>query len=151
MRTTGLPEPMVSAYILDDEGRLLLAKPLKGSPHRLSVPSGHVELGESAIEALKRTVYESTGMRIKATRLLAVHEDIFPEGYRGKRHFILLEFLCRPSGGHMRLSGKAAWVKPGDALKQKGIGATKQTLKLLSMKGYEPLIPSELERRLLKR
>ncbi len=151
MRKTGFPEPMVSAYILDDEGRLLLAKPLKGSPHRLSVPSAHVELGESATEALKRTVYESTGMRVRATRLLAVHEDIFPEGYRGKRHFILLEFLCRPSGGSPRNPGKSVWIKPAEALRQKGIGATKQTLKLLSMDGYEPRIPLELERRILKR
>jgi 8-oxo-dGTP diphosphatase len=63
-------------------------------------PGGGIEKGESIPDALRREVWEETGLTVKPGKLVNVFEDFFLT-IEGKRpcHSILLYFLCtQPKG-----------------------------------------------------
>ena len=65
--------PGVRALIFDDQGRLLLGKQkVFGS---WALPHGCVDLGESALDAVKRETLEETGIRILAAELFGIYTD----------------------------------------------------------------------------
>ena len=57
--------PCVGAVVLDDAGRLLLIRRGREPSRGLwSVPGGRVEPGESGPDAVRREVFEETGLRV---------------------------------------------------------------------------------------
>lgn len=59
------------------------------------LPGGGMEAGESAAEACEREVWEETGLRVHATKLLGVYSNpdqlvIYPDG--NKAFFVVLNF-----------------------------------------------------------
>jgi ADP-ribose pyrophosphatase YjhB (NUDIX family) len=82
------------------DGKLLLVNqhvPTRQSPVWLP-PGGEVELGESAKNAAKRETLEETGLIIKPTNLVAVHEFIEPPF-----HAVELYFLAEITGGSLKV------------------------------------------------
>ena len=73
-----MPTLGVFAAIFDEAGRLLCVR-MNYASKRWSTPGGRVELGESPLDALKREVFEETGLSIAPGELLGVyakpHED----------------------------------------------------------------------------
>lgn len=68
-----------------------------------SIPGGAVEVGETLEEALHRELREETGIEVEILGLSAFLERIFPDaGGKIRYHYILLDFLCRYTGGHPR-------------------------------------------------
>jgi nucleoside triphosphatase len=63
------PEATVGALILNGRGQILLAKSYKWR-NRFTLPGGHIKLGETALEALKREVKEEIGLEIELIRFL---------------------------------------------------------------------------------
>lgn len=59
-------------------------------------PGGEVELGETAKDASKRETFEETGIKIKPTCLVAVHEFVEPPF-----HAVELYFLSEFIGGDL--------------------------------------------------
>jgi 8-oxo-dGTP diphosphatase len=84
-----------------DGDRVLLVKrahePLKGE---WSLPGGAVELGETLEKAIAREVREETGLDVDVGPMVDVLDRLRydPDG-RVKYHYVLVDFLCRPSGG----------------------------------------------------
>ena len=79
-----------------------------------SLPGGHLELGESLAEAVRREVLEETGVEVEVGPLVEafdrVHRD---EAGRVRYHFVIVDFLCRPVGGAVQAGDDAAdarWV-----------------------------------------
>jgi 8-oxo-dGTP diphosphatase len=115
----------VGAVIVDaDAARVLLvrraAPPLQGE---WSLPGGVVELGETLRAAAEREAHEETGLIVEAGELLEVFDRIIPgnEG-RTQYHYVLVDFLCRVSGGELRAGGDAAevaWAREGELAKYK--------------------------------
>jgi ADP-ribose pyrophosphatase YjhB (NUDIX family) len=108
----------VGAVILDS-GRVLLVK--RGSPPLLgqwSLPGGVVELGETLRSAAEREAREETGLMVKASQVLEVLDRIIPgEGGRAQYHYVLIDFLCRITGGELLAGGDAAdaaWANEDD-------------------------------------
>ncbi len=88
----------VGAVIVED-GCVLLAK-TDAADYYYSV-GGAVKMGETAEEAVKREVFEETGIEYEVDRLLLIHENFFEDAYilKGvKFHEVCLYFLMKPQG-----------------------------------------------------
>lgn len=69
------------AVLQNSEGKLLLLRrsaDSKTNPGRWEPPGGKTELGERLDEALKREVFEETGLRIAVSRLLGAVDFELP-------------------------------------------------------------------------
>jgi 8-oxo-dGTP diphosphatase len=110
----------VGAVIVDrqhdhcrDENRVLLIR--RGQPPLLgewSLPGGVLECGETLREAVAREVREETGLVVETSEMLGVYERLIrgDEG-RVRYHYVLIDFLCRPTGGDLKAGSDAADVR----------------------------------------
>lgn len=87
------PNVIVGAIIENKRGEILLIRSDKWDGLYI-IPGGHVEFGETAKEALKREVFEETGLKIFDIQFLGYQDCIFPKSYNEKQHLILLDFFC---------------------------------------------------------
>lgn len=74
---------------------------------RWCLPGGHMEAGESAVEACEREVWEETGLKVRVTRLIGVYSDpdqlvIYADG--NKAFFVILSFEAEILSGALGLS-----------------------------------------------
>ncbi|MFZ1388312.1 MAG: NUDIX hydrolase [Thiolinea sp.] len=63
---------VVVASVIEQEGRFLLVEEVINGVQVINQPAGHLEHGESLIEAVKRETLEETGYRFEPTALLGV-------------------------------------------------------------------------------
>ena len=114
----------VGAIVLDDD-RVLLVKrgrePLKGE---WSVPGGAVEIGEALKTAIAREVREETSLEVEVGPIVEVLDRIDHDADgQVQYHYVLVDFLCRPSGGVVCCASDAdaaEWV-PLNRLAQYGV------------------------------
>ncbi len=59
-------------------------------------PGGHVEPGETAAEALEREFLEESGKRVKAGRLVLVHEHFFVQKGKPRHEYVFLFEVSAP-------------------------------------------------------
>ena len=94
--------------LLEKDGRVLLQDRVKDNWHGYALPGGHVEPGESFVEAAVREMREETGLTIKDPRLAGVKQ--FP--IEGGRYVV---FLFRASDWEGTLcssdEGRMEWVE----------------------------------------
>lgn len=96
------------------------------------IPGGGIELGETTEEALKREIYEETGLEVKPhmQHVLHVTQDFFIHPTDGKSyHYILLYYPCSLIGGNISVANfqedeklyaqAARWVTVGEVDKLK--------------------------------
>jgi 8-oxo-dGTP diphosphatase len=106
----------VGAVIVDD-GKVVLVRrkyePLKG---HWSLPGGMVEIGETLEAALTREMLEETGLVVDVGPVIEVFDRITRDEERRVRyHFVLIDYLCRPSAGSLRAGSDvdaAIWADP---------------------------------------
>ena len=89
---------IISAALIEREGKFLITRRVapynKQWHHRWEVPGGKIHFGETPLEALKREVYEETGLRTERESLLSVHTHLWDK----LQVFILLHFAHAPTG-----------------------------------------------------
>ena len=103
--------------VIVDEGKVVLIRrryePLKG---HWSLPGGMVEIGEALETALTREMLEETGLVVDVGPVIEVFDRITRDEERRVRyHFVLIDYLCWPSGGALRAGSDvdaAIWVDP---------------------------------------
>lgn len=100
------PELTVGATILNSEGKVLLCKSHKWD-NAYVIPGGHVELGETMEEALKREVMEETGLTVYDVKIVGMNESIFHPSFHEKRHFVFVNFLCRTNEADVKLDDES--------------------------------------------
>jgi mutator protein MutT len=108
----------VGAVIVQD-GKVLLVKrkhePLAG---RWSLPGGAVEVGETLEGCLVREMLEETGLEISVGPVIEVLDRIsHDEDGRVLYHFVLVDYLCWPTGGALSADSdvaEAVFVDPRD-------------------------------------
>ncbi len=108
----------VAGLIIQNDRILLIERgkePMKGY---WSLPGGLVEVGEALETALRREIREETGLEIEIVTLVEVFERITPDAEgRVEYHFVLMDYLCRPTSGTM-LAGddasRAQWFTEGE-------------------------------------
>ena len=97
-----------SAVIFDkDRKKVLLTQ--RTDNGRWCVPGGALESGESAAEACEREVWEETGLKVRATRLIGVYSNpdqlvIYSDG--NKAFFVVLSFEAEIIEGELGLSNE---------------------------------------------
>jgi len=106
--------PLVGVGAIIVEGdRVLLVKrahpPIQG---QWSIPGGVLEVGELVKEAAIREAREETGLIVEPGDLLGVYDRILrdPE-QRVQYHYVLIDFLCRRTGGELQAASDAAEVR----------------------------------------
>jgi 8-oxo-dGTP diphosphatase len=90
----------VGAIIVDDEGRLFLARrgaKAKNERGLWEFPGGSVEFGERLAEALHREIQEEFGVDINVGELLDVVDHLLPEE---RQHWVSPTFICRIQSGN---------------------------------------------------
>ncbi len=109
----------VGAVIIED-GRVLLVKrghpPLAGE---WSIPGGVLEVGETLREAAVREAHEETRLTVEPCELLGVYDRLLrDQAQRTLYHYVLVDFLCRRTGGEPQAAGDAdevCWFTPAEA------------------------------------
>ncbi len=103
--------------IIVRDGRVVLIKrghpPLEGE---WSIPGGVLEVGETLREGVIREAYEETGLMVEPLDLLGVFDRVLRDAKGQVRyHYVLVDFLCRITGGELQAAGDAAqarWFAP---------------------------------------
>ena len=98
----------IGAIIIEDS-RVLLIK--RGHPPLMgewSIPGGMLELAETVRQAAIREAREETGLTVDAEELLGVFDRVIRDDQgRVQYHYVLIDFLCRRTGGEVRAAGDA--------------------------------------------
>lgn len=108
----------VGAIILK-RGKVLLVRrarpPLKGM---WSLPGGVLHPGERLRDGVCREVREETGLDVQPLGIFEVFERIQKDSRgRTQYHYVLVDFLCRPTGGRLQAAddaGQVQWVARQD-------------------------------------
>ncbi|MBM3898151.1 MAG: NUDIX domain-containing protein [Thaumarchaeota archaeon] len=126
------PEPTVGALIINSD-KILLVKSPKWKHQKWTVPGGHIEVGESAEQAIVREVKEETGLDVIPIKLLLVQEAIFSEEYYKPMHYLFFDFLCRASNSDVKLDnrelGEYRWFNDKEVHKADVESYTKNVLR----------------------
>ena len=106
---TSRPEVAVGAIALDDDRILLIRRGHGPAAGRWSVPSGRIERGETAAEAVVRELFEETGLEGVCGPMIGWAELISDEA-----HFVVLDFEATILGQGEPVAGsdaaEALWV-----------------------------------------
>ena len=109
--------PKVAAFgaVFDPQGRVLL---IQRSDNRMwAMPGGIVEVGETAAQAAEREIWEETGVRVRAERLIGIYDN---RAYNAPRpvQVYMVGFLCAHVSGAPHPTSEALDVGyfPEDAL-----------------------------------
>lgn len=73
-----------------------------------ALPGGFVEYGETVEEAVKREVYEETGLETEVLKLIGVYSD---PNRDPRWHVISIAFLLKPVGGELKAGSDAVNAK----------------------------------------
>ena len=106
------PEPTVGALIFNADGKLFLMRSHKWRG-KWVVPGGHIELGETMEQALRREIREETGLEIRDIEFICFQEFIHDERFWRRRHFIFFDYACRTDSTEVVLNDEAqdyAWI-----------------------------------------
>jgi 8-oxo-dGTP diphosphatase len=93
----------VGALIFRRDTILLVERgrdPLKGY---WSLPGGLVEPGERLADAVKREIFEETGLFIKPVKVFEIFERIIPDAAgRAEYHYVLIDYVCKVVKGELK-------------------------------------------------
>jgi len=112
------PYLAVSAAIVSD-GKVLIVRRARPPAHGLyTLPGGGVELGETLEQAVIREVREETALIVEPIELVGFRQAIArDDAGRVERHFVILPFAARWTGGEVTLNeelAEARWLAPSE-------------------------------------
>jgi ADP-ribose pyrophosphatase YjhB (NUDIX family) len=90
-------------------------EPLAG---QWSLPGGMLEVGETLAAGVAREILEETGLVVAVGEAIDVFDRItLDDTGRVRHHYVLIDYLCRPSAGPLRAGSdvsEVAVAAPGD-------------------------------------
>jgi ADP-ribose pyrophosphatase YjhB (NUDIX family) len=95
------------------EGLVLLVRrghePMKG---QWSLPGGALEVGETLLQGVRREVREETGLEVAPVALIEIVDRISRDAEgRVQFHYVLMDYLCRMTGGELCCATDAVDVR----------------------------------------
>jgi 8-oxo-dGTP diphosphatase len=92
----------VGAVIFRGEEVLLVRRGQEPGKGSWSLPGGMVEVGENLEAAIKREVWEETGLTVKVLGITAVLERIYRDDVdKVPYHYVLIDFACEYLSGEV--------------------------------------------------
>jgi len=88
------PEVTVGGLIFNDKNELFLMKTYKWGG-LFCIPGGHIELGETAEDAVLREIKEETNLDVRDIQFHCVQDCIFSKKFHERKHFVFLDFICK--------------------------------------------------------
>jgi len=114
------PEVVIAYLIVNKKGELLLSKSAKWDDVYV-LGGGHVEWGESLLDAVKREAKEEIGLNVKPLYCVNIGQSINPKKFNRSAHMLFFHFVCRALSIKIKIDKKditeAIWIKPQKALK----------------------------------
>jgi 8-oxo-dGTP diphosphatase len=127
------PAPTASALVVDDAGRLLLARRAREPYLGLwDIPGGFLDEAEHPLEALRRELREETGLEVEPLDFFGAWMDVYGEG-PGAQATLNLFWTARAGGGEPVPADdvdELAWFPP-DELPPRGQIAFNQIASVL--------------------
>ena len=115
MDRTEIPELTVLCLIHDEE-RFLLQDRVSEDWKGYTLPGGHVEPGESIVEAVIREMKEETGLSVSSPRLCGIKQFPLKDGDYAKGRYLVFLFETSDFEGQLISSDEGAmhWVARKD-------------------------------------
>ena len=117
-----LPAHIVAAagVVLNENGEVLLVNPYQDS---WVLPGGEVEVGENLVDAVKREIFEESGIEVEVGEVFCISSNTctYP-GYNGVKTVptkVIFDFICKEKSGILRGSDEnsvSAWVPQDQVL-----------------------------------
>jgi len=112
------PIPGVAGMVLHEDHVLLTIRGKAPNESMWGLPGGVVEVGETLVEAVKREVFEETGVIVEPVELITVFDSIHRDDQgRIRFHYVLFEYLCEYISGDVCAGDDAPdaqWVRVDD-------------------------------------
>lgn len=143
----------VGAVVVQD-GRVLLIKrrfePLAG---QWSLPGGTLEVGETLAAGVARELLEETGLEVEVGPVVEVFDRILLDtDHRVRYHFVLIDYLCRPTGGRLQAGSDVADARfansdelPSFRITPKALAVIERGLAMSASAFADPLAPQPLQ------
>jgi len=122
---TGAEAARLDVADAPDRGVVLIKRRFEPLAGQWSLPGGTVEIGETLDAAVAREVLEETGLVVDIGPVIDVFDRImFDADRRVQYHFVLVDYLCRPTRGILRAGSDAADVTIADPAALERFGLT---------------------------
>lgn len=115
MKRTEEVELAVLCLVHDDE-RILVQERVKDDWKGLVLPGGHIEVGESVVDAVVREIKEETGLTISGPKLCGIKQFPLREGDYSLGRYLVFLFEARDFEGDLVSSeeGEMYWINKKD-------------------------------------
>ena len=117
--------PTCGTVILDNQGNVVLVEHQKGANHltgSFGLPAGKIEIGESALDAAVREVFEETGLSLEKTLFKKISKTYkakieVKDGFKSFSFDVFTVLLAQSTVLKNSSETKAAWVPISDISK----------------------------------
>jgi 8-oxo-dGTP diphosphatase len=90
----------VGAVVIVDHKVVLIKRRYEPLAGQWSLPGGMLEVGETLEAGAAREIFEETGLVVDVGPVIEVFDRILVDAEgRIRYHFVLIDYLCRPTGG----------------------------------------------------
>lgn len=108
-----------SAVIENPAGEILMVQSPKWRD-KWVMPGGHIEPGETIIQAIVREAEEEVGLKLQPVKIVSFGELINSPDFHRPGHFIFFDVWCKAQSLKVKLDGRELtayrWASPSDAL-----------------------------------
>ena len=136
--------------LIEDNNKILLQNRIKKDWQGYTLPGGHVEIGESFVNACIREVKEETGLDIKNPKLVGVKQFPIKRG-----RYIVFLFKTNEFSGTVASSdeGKMEWIEYSDIYKIDTVDDLDKLLRVMNsneLNEFQYVVKDNIWRAILK-
>ena len=119
--------------LIEDDNKILLQNRIKEDWRGYTLPGGHVEKGESFVDAVKREIKEETGLVIKKPKLVGVKQFPIEHG-----RYVVFLFKTNKFTGTLEssLEGTMEWIEYNDIKNINTVDDFEELLKVMNSRKY---------------